>query len=58
MYTPRSGGSVVSMSDSLPGGCEFDPLLRRTLVSGVFLPLISAETCEKSSRWLWKEKLC
>ena len=26
---PRPGGSVVSMSDSWPGGCEFDPQLRR-----------------------------
>ena len=24
----------------------------------VFSPLTSAEACEKSSRWLWKEKLC
>ena len=27
-------------------------------LSGVFSPLTSAEACEKSSRWLWKEKLC
>ena len=27
-------------------------------LSGVFLHLTSAEACEKSSRWLWKEKLC
>ena len=26
---PRLDGSVVSVSDSLPGGCEFDPRLRR-----------------------------
>ena len=25
---------------------------------GVFSPLTSAEACGKSSRWLWKEKLC
>ena len=24
----------------------------------IFLPLTSAEACEKSSQWLWKEKLC
>ena len=24
----------------------------------VFSPLTSAEACEKSSRWLWKDKLC
>ena len=28
------------------------------LYSGVISPLTSAEACEKSSRWLWKEKLC
>ena len=27
-------------------------------LSGVFSPLTSAEACEKSSRWLQKEKLC
>ena len=26
-----------------------------TFLSGVFSPLTSAEACEKSSRWLWKE---
>ena len=26
--------------------------------TSVFSPLTSAEACEKSSRWLWKEKLC
>ena len=50
---PRLGGSVVSVSDSWPGGCEL-----RRLLSGVFSPLFSAEACEKSSRWLWKKKLC
>ena len=29
-----------------------------TFLSGVFSPFTSAEACEKSSRWLWKEKLC
>ena len=24
-------------------------------LSGIFLPLTSAEACEKDSRWLWKE---
>ena len=28
-----------------------------TFLSGVFSPLTSAEASEKSSRWLWKEKL-
>ena len=26
-----------------------------TFLSDVFSPLTSAETCEKSSRWLWKK---
>ena len=29
-----------------------------TFLSGIFSPLTSAEACEKSSRWLWKDKLC
>ena len=29
-----------------------------TFLSGVFSPLTSAEASGKSSRWLWKEKLC
>ena len=29
-----------------------------TFLSSVFSPLTSVEACEKSSRWLWKEKLC
>ena len=29
-----------------------------TFLSSVFLPLTSAEACEKSSRWLSKGKLC
>ena len=28
-FEPHLGGSVVSVSDSLPGGCEFDSRLRR-----------------------------
>ena len=28
-YKPRPGGSVVSVSDSRPGGCECDPRVRR-----------------------------
>ena len=34
---------MVSVSDSWPGGYEFDPFL-----SGVYSPLASAEACEKS----------
>ena len=33
---------------------KFDTRLRQTLF-GEFSPLTSAETCEKSNRWLWKE---
>ena len=29
-----------------------------TFLSGLISPLTSAKACEKSSRWLWKEKLC
>ena len=49
---PCLGGSVVSVSDSLPSGFEFEPT---NLLSGVFPPLTSAEAREKSSWWLWKE---
>ena len=52
---PRPGGTVVSMLDLWPGGCKFDSQFD---LSGVFSPLTSAEACEESSRWLWKEKLC
>ena len=54
---PRPGGSVVSVSDSWPGGCVRSQV-EVTLLSSVFSPLTSAEACEKSSRRLWKEKLC
>ena len=33
---PRPGGSVVSVSDSRPGGCEFDPRLRRLFFPAYF----------------------
>ena len=38
---PRTGGSVVSVSDSWPVGCEFDPRLRRLFFPAYFrlLPL-------------------
>ena len=54
---PCPGGSVVSVSDSSPGGCEFDSPVEATFLSGVFSSHTSAEACEKRSRWLWKEKL-
>ena len=38
---PPRGGSVVSVSESRPGGCEFDPRLRRLFFPAYFrlLPL-------------------
>ena len=33
---PRPGGLVVSVSDSRPGGCEFDPRLRQTFFPAYF----------------------
>ena len=33
---PRQGGSLVSVSDSRPGGCEFDPQLRRLFFLAYF----------------------
>ena len=33
---PRLGGSVVSVSDSWPAGCEFDPWLRRLFFLAYF----------------------
>ena len=36
LKAPRPDSLVVSMSDSLPGGCEFDPRLRRTFFPAYF----------------------
>ena len=33
---PRQGGSVVSVSDSWPDGCEFDPRLRQLFFPAYF----------------------
>ena len=35
-YVPRPGGSVVSVSDSWPSGCEFETLLRRNIIPAFF----------------------
>ena len=35
-YQPRPDGSMVSVSDSRPGGCEFDPRLRRLFFPAYF----------------------
>ena len=52
LLAPILGGPVVSMLDSW-----FWVLYptEANLLSGVFSPLTSAETCEKSRHWLWKE---
>ena len=47
-------GSVISMSGSWPGGCEFKTPIEANFLTGVFLSLSSAIACEKSSRWLRK----
>ena len=36
VFKTRLGGSVVSVSDSWPGGCEFDPRLRRLFFLAYF----------------------
>ena len=36
LYAPRPSGSVVSVSESSPGGFEFDPRLRRTFFPAYF----------------------
>ena len=38
--------------------CMKDLLFLYRWQMGVFSPLTSAKACEKSSWWLWKEKLC
>ena len=50
----RLGGSVVSMSDTWPCGCEFDTRLRQIFFQKYFR-LTSAEVREKSIQWLSKE---
>ena len=57
LIVPRLGGLVVSVLDSWHGGWVRSPV-EATFLSGVFSPLTSSEACEKSSWWLWKEKLC
>ena len=54
--SPYLGSSVVSVSDSWPGGSGFETRLRLTFFPTYFRlsPLLKA--CEKSSRWLWKER--
>ena len=54
----RPGGSVVSVSDSLPGGREFDPRLRPTFFTAYFRLLPLQKPVRMRSWWLWEEKLC
>ena len=42
-------GSMVSVLDSRPSGCEFNTRLRRTFFPALFSPLTSAEACGKCS---------
>ena len=44
--------SFLSLPPSLS---HFADPVEAKFLSGVFSPLTSAEACEKSSRWLWKE---
>ena len=47
-----------SVSDLWPVCCEVWSLVEANFLSGVYSSRTSAEACEKSSQWLWKEKLC
>ena len=61
---------VLYFSDALPGWLNVERVrlmtwwlwvgspVEATFLSGLFSPLTSAEACEKSSWWLWKEKMC
>ena len=55
---PRPGGSVASVSNSMTRWLRVPSPVEATFLSGVFSSLTSAEACEESSGWLWKEKLC
>ena len=36
LFVPHPGGSVVSVSDSRPAGCKFDPQLRQLFFPAYF----------------------
>ena len=67
---PKNLTQLFSITCALPGWVSGErvgvmtllllvrSLVEATFLSGVFSPLTSAEACEKSSRWLWKEMLC
>ena len=52
---PRLGGSVVSVLGLMTWRLRVWSPVEATFLSGVFSPLTSADSCEKSSRWLWKK---
>ena len=54
----RPGGSGVSVSDSGPGGCEFDPRLRRLFFPGYFRLSPLQKHVREVVGGFWKEKLC
>ena len=45
----RAGGSVMSVSDLWPGGCEFDLQVTRTFFRRIFASHLSWSMCEKQS---------
>ena len=52
---PRPGGSVVSMSDSWPGGCEFDPRMRGTSFLAYFCLSPLQKHVRKVVSCFWKK---
>ena len=61
MYTnssslPRKSIDVGPLGQSLTPVGNYLPFIFKGL-SGVILPLTSAEACKKSGRWIWKERL-
>ena len=70
-YKPLGEGGCISTRGKAPPGwlsgervglmtwwLRVRSLVKANFLSGVFSPLTSAEACEKSGRWFWKEKLC
>ena len=60
LFSLLPGDDILDWS-TVAQWCEcrtHDMVVEATFLSGVFLPLTSAEACEKSSQWLRKENLC
>ena len=59
--TVLNGFTFYTLRDFHPLNCHLllrgNPALSSEL-NFLILPLFTAEACEESSRWLWKEKLC